>query len=172
MRRLLWDSRCKQDHVLEATKASHARGTIQDEYWRGSRIVASGEYEKIVREEALPLEIDETAMIGEVEAAALHARTRNRLAGDTFGRYRILKTLGEGAMGSVYLATDTQLQRKVALKIPKINAKEQQRFIDRFLREARAAATLTHPNICPVFDVGEIEGEHFITMAYIQGHSL
>jgi serine/threonine protein kinase len=134
--------------------------------------VASGEHEKFVREAMLPLEIDETAMIGEVEAAALHARTRNRLAGDTFGRYKIQKTLGEGAMGSVYLATDTQLQRKVALKIPKINAKEHPRFIERFLREARSAATLSHPNICPVFDVGEFEGQHFITMAYVQGHSL
>ena len=65
--------------------------------------MASGEHEKSLGEESLPLEIDETAMIGEVEAAALHARTRNRLAGDTFGRYRIQKTLGEGAMGSVYL---------------------------------------------------------------------
>jgi serine/threonine protein kinase len=119
-----------------------------------------------------PLQIDETAMIGEIEAAALHSTARPRLAGDTFGRYRILKTLGEGAMGSVYLALDSQLQRKVALKIPKVDAKEQPRFIERFLREARSAATLTHPNICPVYDVGEIDGQHFITMAYIQGHSL
>src|SRR5688572_22290359 len=137
-----------------------------------SKFVATSEPEKSTARDSSPLEIDETAMIGEIEAAALQSRARPRVAGDTFGRYRILKTLGEGAMGSVYLALDTQLQRKVALKIPKINAKEQQRFIDRFLREARAAATLTHPNICPVFDVGEIEGEHFITMAYIQGHSL
>jgi serine/threonine protein kinase len=118
------------------------------------------------------LEIDETAMIGEVEAAVLQSRSRPRLAGEDFGRYRILKTLGEGAMGSVYLALDTQLQRKVALKIPKVNPKEQSRFIERFLREARSAATLSHPNICPVYDVGEMEGYHFITMAYIQGHSL
>ncbi|MGE0756744.1 MAG: serine/threonine-protein kinase [Pirellulaceae bacterium] len=123
-------------------------------------------------QESGALEIDETAMIGEIEAAALHSTVRPRLAGDTFGRYRVLKTLGEGAMGSVYLALDSQLQRKVALKIPKVDAKEQPRFVERFLREARSAATLTHPNICPVYDVGEIEGQHFITMAYIQGHSL
>jgi serine/threonine protein kinase len=70
------------------------------------------------------------------------------------------------------LALDTQLQRKVALKIPKVNAKEQSRFIERFMREARAAATLNHPNICPVYDVGEFEDVHFITMGYVQGHSL
>ena len=128
--------------------------------------------EQTTADEGEPLEIDETAMIGEYEAAALQSRARPRLAGDVFGRYRILKTLGEGAMGSVYLALDTQLQRKVALKLPKINAREQSRFIERFLREARSAATLNHPHICPVYDVGEIDGDHFITMGYIQGHSL
>lgn len=130
------------------------------------------EPEQSTAHDSSPLEIDETAMIGEVEATALRSRARPKLAGDTFGRYRILKTLGEGAMGSVYLALDNQLQRKVALKIPKVNAKEQFRFIERFLREARSAATLNHPNICPVYDVGEIDGVHFITMGYIQGHSL
>lgn len=134
--------------------------------------VSPSQPEKSTASDASPLEIDETAMLGEVEAAALQSRTRPKLAGDTFGRYRILKTLGEGAMGSVYLALDTQLQRKVALKIPKVSAKEQSRFIERFLREARSAATLNHPNICPVYDVGEIDGVHFITMGYIQGHSL
>lgn len=132
----------------------------------------ASEPEKTTARDSSPLEIDETAMIGEVEAAALESHARPRLAGDTFGRYRILKTLGEGAMGSVYLALDMQLQRKIALKIPKVNPKEQSRFIERFMREARAAATLTHPNICPVYDVGEIDGVHFITMGYIQGHSL
>jgi serine/threonine protein kinase len=130
------------------------------------------ESRKNVGQDSGPLEVDETAMIGEIEAAALHSTARPRLAGESFGRYRILKTLGEGAMGSVYLALDSQLQRKVALKIPKVDAKEQPRFIERFLREARSAATLTHPNICPVYDVGELDGQHFITMAYIQGHSL
>ena len=171
MRRLCGAS-CQSGRSPEATKAMSCEATTRRESRRGSRIVAPGEPEKIANLESLPLEIDETAMIGEVEAAALQSRARIRLAGDTFGRYRILKTLGEGAMGSVYLATDTQLQRKVALKIPKINAKEQPKFIERFLREARSAATLSHPNICPVFDVGEIDGQHFITMAYVQGHSL
>jgi len=134
--------------------------------------VDPAEQEKRAESEPEPLDIDETAMLGENGATTSDTRSRRRLAGDTFGRYRILKTLGEGAMGSVYLALDTQLDRKVALKIPKIDAKEDTRFIERFLREARAAATLTHPNICPVYDVGEIEGTHFITMAYVQGNSL
>jgi serine/threonine protein kinase len=118
------------------------------------------------------LNIDETAMLSPEDETALARLDRAHLPGDTFGRYRIQKTLGEGAMGSVYLAHDNQLDRKVALKIPKVDTKQDSKFIERFLREARAAATLTHPNICPVYDVGEIDGTHFITMAYIQGNTL
>ena len=91
---------------------------------------------------------------------------------ENFGRYRIEKTLGEGGMGAVYLAHDTQLDRKVALKTPKFARGANEQTIERFYREARSAATLTHPNICPVYDVGEIEGTHYITMAFIEGRSL
>lgn len=90
---------------------------------------------------------------------------------ESFGRYELKKVLGEGAMGAVYLARDTQLNRDVALKVPKFDQKITQ-LIERFYREARAAATLTHPNICPVYDVGEHEGKHYITMAFVQGQPL
>lgn len=92
-------------------------------------------------------------------------------AGTTFGRYRLRRTLGEGAMGSVHLAEDTTLGREVALKLPKFGDDDPQ-MIERFLTEARTAATLRHPGICPVFDVGEIDGQHYITMAYIPGRPL
>ncbi|MBT6493014.1 MAG: SUMF1/EgtB/PvdO family nonheme iron enzyme, partial [Planctomycetaceae bacterium] len=91
---------------------------------------------------------------------------------ETFGRYNILKTLGEGAMGAVYLAHDTQLDRQVALKIPKFDDDPGGEMLERFYREARSAAMLRSPNICPVFDVGEIDGQHYITMAYIEGRTL
>lgn len=94
---------------------------------------------------------------------------------ESFGRYAIQKILGQGAMGSVYLARDTQLDRDVALKIPKfgdMNGVDDEELQERFYREARAAATLRSPNICPVYDVGEIEGQHYITMAYIEGRPL
>src|SRR5471030_2935102 len=68
------------------------------------------------------------------------------------GRYTLLKLLGAGGMGAVYLAHDEQLDRKVALKIPTFVAAEREDLQERFLREARAAAALSHPNICPVFD--------------------
>jgi len=89
-----------------------------------------------------------------------------------FGRYRIDKLLGQGAMGSVYLAFDTQLERPVALKVPKFAAQESPDLIERFLREARSAAVLQHANICQVYDVGQIDGTYFITMAFIEGRPL
>jgi predicted Ser/Thr protein kinase len=88
-----------------------------------------------------------------------------------FGRYRILKKLGQGGMGAVYLAHDTQLDRKVALKVPHLTSTDPQ-VLRRFLQEARAAATIEHPNICPVYDVGEVGGRHYVTLAYIEGQPL
>lgn len=88
------------------------------------------------------------------------------------GRYRIVKPLGAGAMGSVYLARDEELHRDVALKVPRQSAGENRELAERFQREARAAATLQHPNICPVYDIGESDGIRYITMAYLQGRPL
>jgi predicted Ser/Thr protein kinase len=91
---------------------------------------------------------------------------------EQFGRYRIVRKLGQGGMGSVYLAYDGQLEREVALKVPHFAVDDGPELLERFYREARAAATLTHPNICPVYDVGEIDGIRFLTMAYIEGRPL
>ena len=90
---------------------------------------------------------------------------------EQFGRYRILKKLGAGGMGAVYLAHDTQLDRQVALKVPSFTPKDNQ-VRQRFYREAKAAATLDHPNLCPVYDVGEIDGILYLTMAFIEGKPL
>jgi predicted Ser/Thr protein kinase len=91
---------------------------------------------------------------------------------EQFGRYRILKKLGEGGMGAVYLAEDTQLDRQVALKIPRFLPEDDPEALQRFYREARAAGTIRHPNLCPVYDVGQIEGVHYLTMAYVRGRPL
>jgi hypothetical protein len=88
------------------------------------------------------------------------------------GRYRIVKQLGRGGMGAVYLAHDTQLDRPVALKVPHLTPDDGPEVRERFFREARAAAALRHPNLCPVYDVGEHEGTLYLTMAYIDGTSL
>ena len=89
-----------------------------------------------------------------------------------FGRYQILRTLGKGGMGSVYLALDTQLGRQVALKVPHFSPDDGPEVLERFDREARAAAMLDHPNVCPIFDVGTIEGIPYASMAYIEGRPL
>jgi len=89
-----------------------------------------------------------------------------------FGRYRLVRKLGQGAMGAVFLALDSRLDRLVALKIPQCDPGDGREFLKRFEREALAAATLTHPNICSIYDVGEIEGRHYLTMAYIEGKPL
>ena len=84
-------------------------------------------------------------------------------------RYRVERFLGSGGMGSVYLASDPQLGRRVALKFLHYNDPV---LVVRFLREARAQARVEHPNICQVHEVGEVEGRPYIAMQYIEGRSL
>jgi WD40 repeat protein/serine/threonine protein kinase len=98
--------------------------------------------------------------------------TLNPRLAEQFGRYRIIKRLGQGGMGSVYLAQDTHLERAVALKIPDFGEHDGANARRRFLEEARTAATLDHPYLCPVFDAGEIDGQPYLTMAFIEGKSL
>ena len=89
-----------------------------------------------------------------------------------FGRYRVLRLLGRGGMGAVYLARDTGLDREVALKLPFFGSGESSKRAERFVREARASAALHHPNICTVFDAGRIGGRAFLTMAFLEGTTL
>ena len=91
-----------------------------------------------------------------------------------FGRYQVEKLLGKGAMGAVYLARDTQLDRLVALKIPKISAsaKGSEKLLKRLKTEAMAAAQIDHPSVCPVFDSGDLGGVPYIVMQFIEGETL
>jgi hypothetical protein len=89
-----------------------------------------------------------------------------------FGRYLVERKLGEGGMGAVYLARDTQLDRPVALKVPFLGGPDGDSLRARFLHQARAAAALHHPAVCPVFDVGETDGTPYLTMPYLSGEPL
>ena len=94
------------------------------------------------------------------------------MIGGTVGKYQITEHIGSGGMGDVYLATDTALDRRVALKfLPQRFARDADAR-QRFQREAKALATLNHPNIVTVHDVGEHDGVPFIAMEYLQGQSL
>ena len=90
------------------------------------------------------------------------------------GRYRILGQLGRGGMGTVYKAEDPQLNRVVAVKIPRLDTPSLDRpqAVQRFLREARAAARIRHPHVCPIYDVGEEDGWPYVVMAFVEGPSL
>ena len=91
---------------------------------------------------------------------------------ETVGQYRILSKLGEGGMGEVFLAEDSRLRRKVALKILLPEVAQDPDRLARFLQEARAASALSHPNAAHIYEVGESGGSHYLAMEYIEGETL
>src|SRR5713101_4328095 len=93
-------------------------------------------------------------------------------AGTKLGRYEIRSQLGKGGMGEVYLAEDTRLHRKVALKVLPAEVAANQERMRRFNQEARAAAALNHPNIAHIYEIGEADGTNFIAMEYVDGQTL
>src|SRR6058998_2216989 len=88
------------------------------------------------------------------------------------GRYEIVRHIARGGMAEVYLAHDLMLDRKVALKVLFPELSTDHNFVERFRREAQAAANLSHPNIVSVYDWGEEEGTYFIVMEYVEGRTL
>ena len=93
-------------------------------------------------------------------------------AGSTISHYRIVEKLGEGGMGVVYKAEDTALERPVALKFLANHLLNDVEAKERFLREAKAAAALHHPNVCPVYEIAEADGKTFLAMAFLKGETL
>ena len=92
--------------------------------------------------------------------------------GDRLGHYDVTALIGEGGMGEVYRARDTKLDRDVALKVLPQAFTEDPDRLARFQREAKVLASLNHPNICTVHDIGEVDGRPFIVMEVVQGTTL
>ncbi len=83
------------------------------------------------------------------------------MIGNTLSHYKIISKLGQGGMGEVYLAEDSRLDRKVALKILPQHLSDRAELRERFEREARAVSSLNHPHICTLYDIGEQDGIHY-----------
>lgn len=107
-----------------------------------------------------------------VAAELLAGNVRPSLQGKTIGHYQIISLLGIGGMGEVYLAQDTRLGRRVALKVLAPQLREQQEQLRRLEQEARAASALNHPNILTIYETGEADNVHFIAAEYVGGESL
>ncbi len=88
------------------------------------------------------------------------------------GRYRVVRKLGTGGMANVYLAEDQELGRRVAIKMLDARHSQDEQFVERFRREAKNAAGLSHPNIVSIYDRGEAEGTYYIAMEYLEGRTL
>lgn len=92
---------------------------------------------------------------------------------DALGRYRLVRPLGQGSMGTVYLAIDNTLQRQVALKLPRFDRMDgSSELVARFYREARTMAAISHRNLCTIHDVSQINGFHCLTMEFVDGQPL
>jgi serine/threonine protein kinase len=128
-----------------------------------------------VRQLLLSFDADEEFMespaVGEV-AEIIVGKREVLTAGQKVGRYEVIKKIGAGGMGEVFLATDIDLERSVALKIlPQIYAGDEAR-VGRFIREAKAASALNHPNIITIYEILNFDGSHLIATEFIEGETL
>src|SRR5262245_56838626 len=93
-------------------------------------------------------------------------------SGTRLGRYELISPLGAGGMGEVYVAKDTRLDRKVAIKVLQLGLTERAVSRERFQTEARAISSLNHPHICALYDVGDQDGRDYLVMELLEGETI
>src|SRR5437762_4397741 len=119
--------------------------------------------------EQLARELVKQKKLTAYQAKAIYAGKGKNLV---LGNYRIIDKLGEGGMGMVLKAEHTRMERLVALKVLSPHIVKQPGALQRFLREVKAAARLSHPNIVTAYDADEVKGTHFLVMEYVDGQDL
>ena len=166
--RQLRDAIGEADVTREALPMFYALATLHEEEGRADE--ALDLYERVAAVDYYYEDVDERAarLREQRSSAGTHARGSG-WAVDGDGRYEIVGELGRGGMGIVYEARDRVLDRRVAFKVLPDSFREQPQAVDNFLREAKAAAKLNHPNIVTVYDAGEQAGRYYIAMEYVDG---
>jgi eukaryotic-like serine/threonine-protein kinase len=129
------------------------------------------EVESLIAADQEAVDFIETPAL-EVAAGLLAESESRECIGRQLSHYRIVSLLGAGGMGEVYLAEDVRLGRKVAIKLLPFQFTQDAERVRRFKTEAQAASALNHPNILTIYDVGEVEGLHFIATEYVEGQTL
>ena len=115
----------------------------------------------------------ETPAVAEVaDVIVSKDKSSDLLRGQLISHYKIVKQIGKGGMGEVYLAEDIKLNRQVALKVLSAKLDSDKRHFQRFVREAQAASALNHPNICTIYEINDEDGSPFIAMEHIEGETL
>ena len=162
----------KVEDVLEAAmeRAPHERATFLDEVCAGDQSLREEVESLLAHDERAGSFIEAPAF--EVAPKSPTDQPVDSSVGESIGFYKIIREIGKGGMGTVYLAQDTRLGRQVALKLlPERFTRDKDR-VRRFQREARAVSALNHPNILTIYDIGQTERVYFIVTEFVDGETL